>query len=291
MNLLPSGVSRKFARQILVAQKHSPTLLFGAGVIGVVASTVLACKATLKLEELLYETRDELNTVKHLEHSKYSEDDRKKDITYVYVRTCVKLSKLYGPSIVIGSASVAALTGSHHILSKRNAALTAAYAAVQKSFDEYRGRVVEQLGEEKERELRYQVKEVADGKDKEGKKKTVKVASGSPSMYARFFDDNNRNWSPTSEYNILFLRCQQNYANDQLKARGHVFLNDVYDSLGMERSTEGAVVGWLWDGTGDNFIDFGVFDSPACDGFFEFVQGRQGVWLDFNVDGVVYDKI
>jgi uncharacterized protein DUF6353 len=291
MNLFPKGVSRKFARQILVTQKHSPTLLFGAGVVGVVASTVLACRATLKLEELLCETQDALNTAKTLEHDKYSDDDRKKDIAYVYVRTAVKVTRLYGPSVVLGTASISALVGSHHILSKRNAALTAAYATLQKGFDEYRQRVVDELGEDRERELRYQVKDVADGKDETGKKKTVKLATGAPSIYARFFDDSNRNWSPTSEYNILFIRCQQNYANDMLKSRGHVFLNDVYDQFGMDRTTEGAVVGWIWNGNGDNFVDFGVFDSPACESFFEFVQGRQGVWLDFNVDGVIYDKI
>lgn len=290
MKHLPNGISRKFGRQILIVQKHSPTLLFAAGVVGVVTSTVLACKATLKLEELLAETEDNLNTARTLEHAKYSEDDRKKDVAYVYIRTAVKISRLYGPAIVLGTASVAALTGSHHILSKRNAALTAAYAAVQKSFEEYRQRVVDELGEDRERELRYQVKEISE-KDKDGKKTVAKVATGSPSMYARFFDEENKNWSPNSEYNIMFLRAQQNYANDLLKSRGHVLLNDIYDNMGIPRSTEGAVVGWLWDGKGDNYVDFGVFDTPSCESFYEFVQGRQGIWLDFNVDGLVYNKI
>jgi len=291
MKFVPDNLSRKFGRQILIAQKHSPTLLFVAGVVGVAASTVLACRATLKLEELMAEIEDDLNTAKHLKHEKYSEDDRKKDIAYVYIRTGVKITKLYGPSIVLGVASVGALAGSHHILSKRNAALTAAYASLQKGFNEYRQRVVDELGEDKERELRYQVKDVADGKDETGKKKTVKQATGSPSVYARFFDQNNKNWNTTAEYNLLFLRCQQNYLNDKLKARGHVFLNEVYDELGMDHSTEGAVVGWLWNSEGDQYIDFGIFDSPACETFYEFAAGREGVWLDFNVDGIIYDKI
>jgi hypothetical protein len=291
MKFVPDNLSRKFGRQILVAQKHSPRILFVAGVVGVATSTVLACRATLKLEEVLAEIEDDLNTAKHLKHEKYSEEDRRKDIAYVYIRTGVKITKLYGPSIVLGVASVGALAGSHHILSKRNAALTAAYASLQKGFNEYRQRVVDELGEDKERELRYQVKEVADGKDEAGKKKTIQEATGSPSMYARFFDANNRNWNSNSEYNMLFLRCQQNYLNDLLKSRGHVFLNDVYDNLGMDRSKEGSVVGWLWDSSGDGYVDFGIFNGPACESLYEFAVGREGIWLDFNVDGVVYDKI
>lgn len=290
MKYIPNGLTRQFSRQVLVAQKHSPTLLFAAGVTGVVASAVLACRATLKLEELLAETEDALNVAKNLEHDKYSDKDRQKDIAYVYVRTAVKVSKLYGPAIILGTASISALVGSHHILSKRNAALTAAYATLQKGFDEYRQRVIDEFGEDKEHELRYQIKEV-EQKDKDGKKEIKLKATAGSSIYARFFDTNNQNWNPNSEYNLIFLRAQQNYLNDKLRARGHVFLNEVYDNLGMDHSSEGAVVGWLWEADGDNYIDFGVFGDTACDSFYDFVTGHEGIWLDFNVDGVIYDKI
>lgn len=290
MKYIPNGLSRQLSRQVLTIQKKSPTLLFAAGVAGVVVSTVLACRATLKLDELMAETEDALNTARNLEEGKYSDKDRHKDVTYVYVRTAVKVSKLYGPSVVLGAASVAALTGSHHILSKRNAALTAAYATLQKGFDEYRQRVIDEFGEDEERKLRYQIKDVEE-KGTDGKKELKQKATAGSSIYARFFDTNNRNWNPNSEYNLIFLRAQQNYLNDLLRSRGHVFLNDVYDGLGLDRSTEGAVVGWLWDAEGDNYIDFGVFSEPACERFYDFVVGHEGIWLDFNVDGIVYDKI
>jgi hypothetical protein len=295
--LVPNAVSRKFARQILIANKNSPTILFVGGVAGVVTTTVLACRATLKLEDVLSDTQGNLATAARLrdEHSdKYSEEDYKKDAAFLYIRTAVKVGKLYSPAIIVGSLSIAALAGSHNILTKRNAAMTAAYAAVEKSFKEYRERVTTEFGEDKDRELRYGTEKVTvTTEDKNGPKKTVvtRVAPGIPSQYARFFDEFSTSFQREPEYNFLFLRCQQNYANDMLHSRGHVFLNEVYDMLGIERSKAGAVVGWVLNPDGDNFIDFGVFDgdNPKAR---DFVNGREGaILLDFNVDGLIYDKI
>jgi hypothetical protein len=87
----------------------------------------------------------------------------------------------------------------------------------------------------------------------------------------------------------MFIRSQQNYANDLLNARGHVFLNEVYDMLGIERTSAGAVVGWV-RGNGDNEIDFGVLNDLHSGQ--RFINGdERSVLLDFNVDGVVYDLI
>jgi hypothetical protein len=119
------------------------------------------------------------------------------------------------------------------------------------------------------------------------------VGPDDPSIYARFFDPTSPSWSKEPEYNLIFLKCQQNYANDLLKSRGHVFLNEVYDMLGMERSKAGAVVGWLLSKNGDtdNFVNFGVFDGREQVAR-DFVNGREGaILLDFSVDGVIYDGI
>lgn len=289
MNIVPSIATKTFGRQILKLQKASPKLLFVGGIVGVVGTTVLACKATLKLEDVLDETQKNLDIAKSLEHSDYSEQDRVKDKTYIYIRSGVAIGKLYAPAIALGTLSICALAGSHNILTKRNVALTSAYAAVEKSFAEYRKRVEDELGPDREREVRYDVKEEK-SKDESGKNVTVK-RPGDPSQYARFFDEYSTSWSRTPEYNFLFLRCQQNYANDKLLSRGHIFLNEVYDMLGIERTKAGAVVGWVVSPEGDNFIDFGIFDgdNPKAR---DFVNGREGsVLLDFNVDGVIYDKI
>ncbi len=293
MKFVSEAITRKIARSALVAQAHSPGVLFGAGVVGMVGSTVLACRATLKMEEVLDESKNKLDLARTLEHDQYSEKDRSRDISLIQFQTGVKIVKLYSPAIIIGGISIAALTSSHNILNRRNVALTAAYGALEKGFNEYRARVVDKYGEEEDQHLRYGT-ETVEIVDEKGKKKEVtRVASGDPSVYARFFDEGSSSWNKEPEYNLIFLKCQQNYANDLLRSRGHIFLNEVYDMLGIPRSKAGQVVGWLLSKNGetDNFINFGVFDGRT-EVARDFVNGREGaILLDFNVDGVMYDKI
>lgn len=297
MNLtkfVPKAVTAKAGRALLKSQKHSPTILFVAGVAGVVTTTVLACRATLKLDEVLAEAKENLDkaeTLSHSNHSDYSTRDYKQDVTYIYIKTIAKTAKLYAPAVAVGALSVACLTGSHVILTKRNVALTSAYAALEKGFKEYRERVTAEYGPEKERELRYSV-EKTETVDEKGKKHVTKnVGPYGSSVYARFFDEYCKSWNKEAEYNLLFLKCQQQWANDLLQTRGHVFLNEIYDMLGIDRSKAGQVVGWVIGKNGDNYIDFGIFDKDR-ETARNFVNGRAGaILLDFNVDGVIYDKI
>lgn len=296
---LPDSVTRAVTRQILVGKKHSPTILFVGGVVGVGATVVTACRATLKLEDVLVEAQEEREKAKQvlsLNRNDYLESDYKKDMSVIYVRNVGRLCKLYAPSIALGVLSVAALTGAHHIQRTRIAGLTAAYAVLEKGFKDYRGRVVDEYGEEKDRELRYgkETKTVV-VEDKNGpKKKQVSTfGDGGGSIYSKIFDIYNINWNHLPEYNHLFLSGQQRYANDRLRARGHLFLNEVYESLGLDHTKEGAVVGWLYNkGTGDNHVDFGIWDDRSMTRFHDFIVGKEeGIMLDFNVDGVIYDKI
>lgn len=292
MKFIPVAVGRTIARNTLLARRNSPGALLGVGIIGMVGSTVLACRATLKMDAVLDTTKSDLSVARTLQHDDYSETDRQKDISLIYLQTSVKVVKLYGPAIVLGGVSIAALTKSHNILTRRNAALTAAYAALDKGFNEYRARVVEKYGEEQDRDFRYGTEQVEIGTGKK-KKLVTRVGSGDPSIYARFFDNGSISWSKEPEYNLLFLKCQQNYANDLLNSRGHVFLNEVYDMVGVPRSKAGAVVGWILTPNGhtDNFVSFGIFDGKT-DIARDFVNGREGaILMDFNVDGVIYDKI
>jgi hypothetical protein len=293
MKFIPIGVSQAVGRQALSLNASSPKLLFGVGVVGMIGSTVLACRATLKLEDVLEETNNDLHTAKatrNLHEDQYSDKDLKKDTAVIYTRGVLHVVKLYGPAIIVGSIGVACLTKSHNILQERNAALAAAYTAVDKAFSKYRERVIEKHGLEEDQHFRYGSEEVEIVDDK-GKVVTVtRVSSDEPSMYARFFDELSPSWSKEPEYNLVFLRCQQNYANDMLKTRGHVFLNEVYDMLGIGRTKPGQVVGWMLSENGDNFVDFGIYDGN--DRARDFVNGREGsILLDFNVDGLIYDKI
>lgn len=303
-------LTRKFYRVGFKFKKHSPEILVGAGVVGVVASAVMACKATTKLDDVLAETKDTVDKIHDVtehpekipEGKEYTVEDSKKDLTIVYTQAGVKLVKLYGPAVVLGTVSIAAIIGGHHILRKRNIALAAAYTAVDKGFKEYRGRVLERFGEEVDRELRYNIKAkeiektVTDTNGKETVvKETVDVADPNlTSDYARFFDDGCTGWTKDPEFNLMFLKDQQRYANDLFKSKGHLFLNEVYDMLGIPRTQAGQVVGWIYDEKnpiGDNFIDFGIYDI-ADERKRSFVNGyERTILLDFNVDGNILEMI
>jgi hypothetical protein len=294
MKFVSSAITRKFARSALLAQKNSPGVLFGAGVVGMTASTVLACRATLKMDKVVEEAKDKMKVARTLDHPEYSDLDRQRDLTLIRYQTTVKIVRLYAPAIIVGGVSIAALSKSHSILNKRNAALTAAYAALDKGFNEYRSRVIAKYGEEEDRDLRYGTRQVATTDSETGERKLItRVAPGDPSIYARFFDENSPSWNREPEYNLFFIKCQQNYANDLLHSRGHLFLNEVYGMLGIPHSKAGAVVGWILtpEGHTDNYVNFGVFEGKTEQAR-DFVNGFEGsILLDFNVDGVIFDKI
>ena len=294
MTSLFETLSRNRAVLELAAKKNSPQFLFVGGVVGMVGTTVLACRATLKLQEVLDRAEQDISvshSIAELHPDQYSAQDRQKDAAIIYVRSAAKVALLYAPAVGLGSLSIAALTKSHNILQERNAALMAAYAALDKGFRAYRERVIEKYGEDQDREFRYETEVVAEGSGK-SKKTIVRAAYGEPSIYAKFYDEYSPNWSRDPEINKIFLKNQQNYVNDLLRARGHVFLNEVYERLGIPHTKAGAVVGWIMGPEGDNYIDFGVFTPDANDRVRDFVNGREGsILLDFNVDGMIFDKI
>ena len=303
---LMNNVSRSINRIGFILKKHSPEILAATGTIGVVTSAVMACKATTKLGTILEKTKTDMEVIRtamehpeYLEPEKYTEDDGKNDIRILYAKTGLNIIKLYAPSVILGGLSITAMLTSNNILRKRNIALAAAYTAVDKGFKEYRSRVVERFGEEMDRELRYNLKSkeieetVVDEKGKEKTvKKTVNVVDPSTySVYARFYDDGCNGWTKNPEDNLYFLKCQENYANDLLKTRGHLFLNEVYDMLGIPRTQAGQIVGWVYDEknpVGDNFVDFGILDLYD-EKKREFVNGyERTILLDFNVDGEIF---
>ena len=299
-NELMTKVGRTVNKIGFSLKKHSPEILVVSGVIGAVASTVMACKATLKVNDILEEHKETMDKIYEAptdDPQVYSEDDKKKDTVIVYTQTAVKLVKLYGPAVILGTLSVSSILASNNILRKRNAALAAAYAAIDRSFTEYRNRVVERFGEEVDHQLRYNVKAqeieetVVDEKGKEKKvKKTVEVADpNTESIYQKYFTRTNSNWENDFDFVETFLRMQQNYANDLLRANGHLTLNKVYDMLGFQDTKAGMVVGWVYDldhPNGDNYVEFNVkkVHLPNERGGLE-----EAYAIDFNVDGNIYD--
>ena len=305
MKNIKESLMKTYKRTELKVRKHSPEILAGVGVVGVIASTVMACKATTKLSDILEESKDQLDQIKTVAvdpayADKYSEDDAKKDTTITYVQTGVKVAKLYAPSVILCAGSLGCLLASNNILKKRNAALSAAYMTVDKSFKEYRKRVAERFGDEVEKEIRYNIKaKEVTTVDENGNEvtETVKVMDGTDdpntySDYARFFDESCAAWQNDAEYNLTFLKAQQQYANDLLKSRGRLFLNEVYRMLGIDETKAGQVVGWVYNPdnpTGDNFVDFGIYNMQR-ERVRAFVNGYEpNILLDFNVDGVIWD--
>ena len=304
---LISNLSRTANRAGLKIKKYSPEILVTVGIVSGVASAVMACKATTKLSKVLDEHKENVDQLhEYVETNGYSEEyteeDGKKDLAIMYIQTGVKVAKLYAPAVAVGTLAITSVLSGHNIMRKRNAGLAAAYVALDKSFKDYRGRVVERFGKELDRELKYNIKsqELEETVvDEKGKEKTVKKTVGvvdpnEISDYAKFFDESCTGWSKDPEYNLLFLKKQQNWANDKLKAQGHLFLNEVYDMLGIDRTKYGNVVGWIYDEknpNGDNFVDFGIYDIYS-DRARAFVNGyERNILLDFNVDGPILDLI
>lgn len=303
MNNIVNSATKTFHRVGFQIKKHSPEILLVTGITGVVTSAVMACKATTKVDAIIEESKKSIDMIHegmeagNICDVEYTEEDGKKDLAIVYIQTGVKFAKLYGPSVLLGLTSIGCILASNNIIHKRNVALSAAYTAIDRSFKGYRSRVIERFGESMDRELRYNIKtqEVKETvvDEETGKKKTVKstvsvVDPNTYSDYARFFDEYCAGWTKDAEYNLMFLRQQQNYANELLKSRGHLFLNEVYDMLGIDRTKAGNIVGWIYDEKhpiGDNFVDFGIYvldNEKARD----FVNGRErSILLDFNVDG------
>ena len=303
-----NSVTRTLNKARFQIKKHSPEILIVAGIAGVVTSAVMACKATTKINDILDQTKEEVGKVndalanEKIPEDVYSKEDAKKDLAIIYIQTGVKLAKLYGPSLILGALSITSILASNNILRKRNVALAAAYATIDNSFKEYRGRVIERFGKDLDRELKYNIKakEISETTvDKNGKETTVTktvpvVESEEPSDYARFFCEGCAGWTKDPEMNLVFLKQQQNWANELLKTRGHLFLNEVYDMLGIERSKAGQVVGWVYDETNpdcDNYVDFGIYDIYN-ERKRAFVNGwERSILLDFNVDGDIYSLL
>jgi hypothetical protein len=297
-NLVTSGVGR----QVLTVQKHSPVLLLGAGFVGMGATIYLSCKATLKVDEVIKEAEERKAKIAHAqaEHSdNYSEEDAQKDGLTTRIKLAIDIAKIYAPAVGVGLLTVVAITGSYSILNRRTIAATAAYGAIQQSFNEYRERVREELGSDKDTEFRYGVveKEVAVDTDEGVAVKTVKVVDRmkQPSGYAKWFDDQSPYWQDSTAANRMFLQMRQNFMNDMLISRGHVFLNEVYDQLGIPRTEAGQFVGWVRNGNGDGHIDLGIFNKYDSDarGFVNEINGEIGdvILLDFNVDGPIFQLI
>lgn len=302
INALATSATRAFHKAGFKLKKHSPEILVITGVIGTVVSAVMACKATTKASTIVNNAKESIDAIHEVAENpefeeQYSKEDAQKDLAITYAKTGYEFVKLYAPAVAVGAVSITSILVGHNILRKRNLALAAAYQIVDTGFKQYRGRVIERFGEQLDRELKYDIKakEVEETVvDKKGKEKTVtktiEVADPVSAMspYTFCFDETSNCWERDAESNKFFLARQQDYANDKLKAKGYMFLNEVLDMVGIPRCRAGQTVGWIYDDEnpiGDNFIDFGILNIN-CEASRAFMNGlEKSIWLNFNVDG------
>lgn len=305
MNAVMANVSRFAAKAKFKLGKHSPEILMVVGAVGAVTSTVMACKATLKVNDILAAHDATVATIHDVQEGKvqikageeYTEEDVKKDLTTTYVQTGLKIAKLYAPAVILGTLSIGCMFGSNHILQKRNAALTAAYVTLDKAFGDYKGRVTERFGDRVQSELEHGIKAVeVESKvvNEDGTEETIKSyvdeVDGAHSPYDLIFDEMIDEWQPDAQYNKWHLAQVEDTANRRLRTQGYLFLNDVYRMIGRYNSgamivkPEGQIVGWLYDPNNENLqncVKLGL----------DKMHGDRNVVLHFNVDGPIIDKI
>lgn len=291
----------------LQVKKHSPEILLGAGVVTFVGTIVLACKATTKMEAVMDKHAEDLDNLKHPERIveaaeekgvEYTEEDLKKDKIIVYKDIAIDTAKVFAPVVCLAVLSLACFLGSYKIISNRYIAVTAAYNIVSTAFDKYRSRVRDELGEEMDQHFRYNTKideiEVTsfDGKKQKTEKEKIETIDRSDvSEYAKFFDRSCPEWDENPLFNLKWLRANETAANDILHTRGHIFLNEVYEMIGLPHTSDGAVVGWIDDGSHENYVDFGLYNSNN-ESARRLINGEDNVvLLDFNPDGIIFDKI
>lgn len=290
-------------------QKHSPEILLAGGIIGIGVGTFMMCKATLKLNDILDEAKETMETINEFEEGgRYSSEDAAHDRKIVYAQTGMKLVKLYGPAFFVETASIVSILASYNVLKKRNVALSAALMTVEKGFREYRDNVIERFGQEVDKELLYGIKKKEvevkstdeNGNETTEKKEISVVDHNMPSPYARFFDESARMWRKDANYNKLFLHQCMKQATIKLHTNGYLFLNDVYEMLGMEPTQVGAVCGWVYnpkDQHGDDFVDFGIYDdlyedTPRAEAKRAFInEYERCVLLDFNCVGSILEYL
>lgn len=304
-----SKSAAKFAGKAeFTIKKNSPEILLGAGIVGFVGTVVLACRATCRADEVLEFHRKkikDINDAKEIADAdpegemSYDVEIYRQDKAIRYLKTTGNLAKLYAPTVAIGSLSLACILASRNIMQKRYLGVVAAYNGLSAAFEEYRKRVRDEYGEGLDKHFRYgttyEELPVYDenGKKTKEKEQVEKTETGMVMQTddsCRFFDSSNPNWDKNPTFSMMWLRGQQNILNDILHTRGHVFLNEVYDALGFPHTPQGAVLGWI-DGEGDDCIDFGLYDQNK-ESVRRFVNGVDNViMLEFNHDGVIWDRI
>lgn len=279
----------------LLLKAKAPTLMVVGGVAAMGTGTVVACKQTLKIEEVMSEFTPYLEKIQNgerLQLEGYTANDARADRIKVYARTAVALGRLYAiPGVLlIGGAGL--VCAGHRILVQRNATLALAFTGLKKSFDAYRGRVVDNMGEDADRTfMGGGTLPTINAKGKVTDPGSFDLDEASLDPYNRVFEQGaSDSWQNDLGVNKMFIHQQQRFAQERLNRRGYLYLSEVYEALGFPESDISRVVGWKVtrdpkDGS-KNFpvVDFGL-DKPYFDDY--KWNNMNAIYLDFNCMGLI----
>lgn len=300
------------AGQILVKtklgiKKHSPEILVAAGIGTGIVAAIVACKQTIKANDIVAEARKSLQNIEDVKELaaknevEYTEENEQEDRKTIGMQVTVGMVKTYALPVGLGVLSITCILAGHHILKKRNVALAAAYSALSTDFMNYRKRVVNKYGKDVDFMLKNglekqivanQVIDPETGEVKETKEEVLTYEGDKLSQYARVFDEvGSTQWTPSADHNRAFLLMEQNYFNERIRTRGYIFLNEVYERLGFRPTKAGSVVGWVYQNADYEGIDFGIFTAHTQKAA-EFLEGTEpSIILDFNVQGDILSLV
>lgn len=301
-------VCKAKARTGLKLKKYSPEIFLALGIVSFGGTVVMACKATLSADDILEHHKKKMKDINDAmkiaeeepELYEYDEVAYKRDKAVQAFKTGVEFAKAYAPAIALGITSIGCILTSRNILYKRYLVMVTAYESTRTAFNAYRKRVIETEGEVYDQYYMYGGKlETKDSKAtlEDGTEIDVKEAVSVDNSditipeddTARWMKEGNPHWDKRNNYVLMTMRALETRCTDTLRARGHIFLNEVYDLLGFDHTPIGAMVGWcLNDPESDDFVDFGLYSKGAAD----YVNGSvHEVLLTFNHSGVIINKI
>lgn len=206
--------------------KHSPEILTGIGVTGMITSTVLAVKATPKALQLIEEAKG---------HGEIRCDK-------LPVKSIIKVAwKPYIPAAITGVASISCIVGASRINAKRNAALATAYAISERALVRYRDKVIETIGEKKEKEIKEKIAQDEVEKHPVSNTQVIVTSKGNTlcrdEISGRYFRSD-----------LDTIRKIINELNREMTYQNYVSLEDFYNRLGLEPTKNSAYLGWNLDG-------------------------------------------
>lgn len=205
--------------------KHSPEILTGIGIAGMITTTILAVRATPKaVIQIKYD----------------SEFNHNGDANAYTKKEAIKSAwKFYIPAAVTGTVSIACLIGASSVNTRRNAALATAYKLSETALTEYREKVIETIGEKKEKSVQEKVIEKKIKETPVNNNEVIITGTGNTLCYEPM---SGRYFYSTIEK----IKAAENKLNKQMihDFCGYASLNDFYDELGLSHTDVGEIIGW-----------------------------------------------